>query len=448
MGHQLHQIKEFRFGWKNATLIRIQDNFTCEANRACITTRVRTKCTLFSYRQRGHVIPVVSPDCIIHISSNVSLCLYNLTVRQCVERHNGTEWNITVSESDMAVWLVNASAIANRTIYGMKIEVVPATSRPDPAQVVPIPGTCQPLVTGLTKTKVHWTVNFPPFPPCPRQKRVWYDTILGGSGTLLGLSNMVDGQITTSKLHYTGQSTSAGLDLVAQWMPTALKGQQQNVRLWKEMFKIDWNKWNTTDGVFKNITQLLNWTICSIQHVNALMQRERMQRVLTSDNYHEWRQQWNIYNSLWLHLYSARTKCNDTMCYGKYDMYNVTHPHLICKFHVLPVIVHGAYWVLRVKGEWLDAAKDVTYDLTGCDETDKGVVCPLRSSYTNQCLKDENALCDWDYQKPDDLLFQLGPHTLCVVTMNQHPCTPFSGCLRNVHVWTWHNITYKLLHTQ
>ncbi|KAJ0055946.1 hypothetical protein NL108_016700 [Boleophthalmus pectinirostris] len=230
-------------------------------------------------------------------------------------------------------------------------------------------------------------------------------------------------------------------------MPAAVATQVHNAQLWQKLYKINMNAWNTTDDVFMNVTGLLNWTICSIQHLHVLHQKERFQRILTNNNANDWRHHWNISDAWWLRLYAEGTKCNDTMCWGKWIQYNVTNYDVICRFHMLPVISHNAYWVLRTKGEWLDAAKNVTYDLTGCDEMDKGVVCPLRSAYTNPCLKEENALCDWDYQKPDDLLFQLGPHTLCVVTMNQHPqlpCTPFSGCLRNVYVWTWHNITYRL----
>ncbi|KAJ0001701.1 hypothetical protein NQD34_001497 [Periophthalmus magnuspinnatus] len=45
------------------------------------------------------------------------------------------------------------------------------------------------------------------------------------------------------------------------------------------------------------------------------------------------------------------------------------------------------------------------------------------------------------------MLYQVGPHTLCVATMDQHPQLPtasFSGCVKGVHMWHWHNQTYRL----
>ncbi len=48
---------------------------------------------------------------------------------------------------------------------------------------------------------------------------------------------------------------------------------------------------------------------------------------------------------------------------------------------------------------------------------------------------------------PTDILFEVGPHTLCFTTMNPHPKLPyfpFSGCLQNVYIWTWCNKTYWL----
>ncbi len=38
-------------------------------------------------------------------------------------------------------------------------------------------------------------------------------------------------------------------------------------------------------------------------------------------------------------------------------------------------------------------------------------------------------------------------YILCVTTLNPHsrlPFFPFSGCLQNVYIWTWHNKTYWL----
>lgn len=75
-------------------------------------------------------------------------------------------------------------------------------------------------------------------------------------------------------------------------------------------------------------------------------------------------------------------------------------------------------------------------------------MCMLNQGYTNPCLKQADALCDWTDEVPRDVLYQVGPYTLCVATMHFHPqlpTAPFSGCLTQVHLWTWGNHTDRLM---
>lgn len=155
----------------------------------------------------------------------------------------------------------------------------------------------------------------------------------------------------------------------------------------------------------------MNWTTCSLQYLHALQQKESMVRLLTVNNHDQWRRHWNISSNLWLHLYADKTKCNDTMCSGKWVQYNVFDVVTVCYYHVLPVILQGAYWTLQLQGDWLDPKTNDTYDLHDCDLMDRGAVCSLRSSYSNPCLS-----------------------------------TPYSGCLTNVHIWEWDNVTFLLMH--
>lgn len=72
----------------------------------------------------------------------------------------------------------------------------------------------------------------------------------------------------------------------------------------------------------------------------------------------------------------------------------------------------------------------------------------LSQGYANPCLKQVDALWDWMYGVPRNVLYQVGPHTLFVATMHyypQLPTAPYSGCLTKVHLWTWENQTYRLM---
>ncbi len=102
---------------------------------------------------------------------------------------------------------------------------------------------------------------------------------------------------------------------------------------------------------------------------------------------------------------------------------------------------------MRLTGDWLNPYSNQTYDGSDCDSTDQGIICSLRTGYCNLCLTEGVGVCQWDHSIPTDILFEVGPHTLCVTTMNPHsrlPYFPFFGCLQNVYIWTWHNKTYWL----
>ncbi len=102
---------------------------------------------------------------------------------------------------------------------------------------------------------------------------------------------------------------------------------------------------------------------------------------------------------------------------------------------------------MRLKGDWLNPYSNQTYDGSDCDSTDQGTICSLRTGYCNLCLTEGVGVYQWDHSIPTDILFEVGPHTLCVTTMNplsRLPYFPFFGCLQNVYIWTWHNKTYWL----
>ncbi|XP_061668389.1 uncharacterized protein LOC133496610 [Syngnathoides biaculeatus] len=169
---------------------------------------------------------------------------------------------------------------------------------------------------------------------------------------------------------------------------------------------------------------------------------------MTTGNYHEWRRVWNIGSKLWLQLHSERTKCNSTYCAGYWTQCNVSTVKTICKYQVLPVITTTGFWFLHLDGEWMDVGTNTTYEMKMCDETDRGMACTLQQGHSHPCLTDSEAvLCDRTREPRREMLWQIGPHALCVATMqnnSQVPSVPFVGCLYNVHLWHWGNQTYRL----
>ncbi|XP_057711231.1 uncharacterized protein LOC130928552 [Corythoichthys intestinalis] len=314
--------------------------------------------------------------------------------------------------------------------------------------LTPIIDTCTPLTQSVITTKMHWKVVFPVFPSCARRKREWYDTLLGGTGTLLGVSNTIDNEVTRYKLAGTGQGTHDALLKVGMWLPNSIVGQKENAKLWQDVFKWELNIWNATSSVLTNVTKQLNWTTCSIQYLHAQAQKERFIRTMTTGNYQEWRTSWNISSELWLQLHSEYTVCNATECRGYWTQYTVTSNVTVCKFQVLPVITELGYWFLHVEGEWFNSGTNQTFNTDLCENTDKGLACKLHHEFVNPCLtKVDFALCDWSREPSRDILWQVGPHTLCVATAQNHsmlPTVPFVGCLCNVRFFQWGNGTYWL----
>ncbi|XP_023816255.1 uncharacterized protein LOC111948292 [Oryzias latipes] len=291
--------------------------------------------------------------------------------------------------------------------------------------------------------------SMPPIPACHgvHRKRAWYDSLLGGAGTILGLSDTANTEVTRSMLSSAGQDASQALHSVGAWMPTTVLTQQQAAKVFFAQFGWTVTAVNEAATVLKNVTKALDMTICNVQGLHARLQQDRFKRIVTTNNPHEWRNLWNISDGLWLHIHPEKTICNATACTVRWVQMNVTEHTPVCKYHVLPVVTLTGYWYVILKGDWFSPQTNLTYDLSTCDQTDQGMACLVTSRYREPCLTEDTALCEWYVEKPSDLLWQIAPHTICIATINPHPMllwTPFSGCLKNVNIWKWKNVTYQL----
>uniref|UniRef100_A0A3Q3A8X2 Uncharacterized protein n=1 Tax=Kryptolebias marmoratus TaxID=37003 RepID=A0A3Q3A8X2_KRYMA len=316
-------------------------------------------------------------------------------------------------------------------------------------QMAPDITTCTQMAQTRTSQDVVWQVSFPPLPNCAhhRKRRSWYDTLLGGSGTLLGLSNTIDGEVTRTMLSNTGQHASEAVYQMEVWMPTTVTTQKETAALFQEALRWELKTWKAMADILRNVSEALNWTTCTLQVLNIGLQKERFQRMVTTNNINGWRTMWNITKDLWFLPQADRTVCNDSMCSGHWKQFNVSKVTTVCRYFVLPVITSTGFWFLKIQDDWFDPQTNLIYDLSRCETADKGMVCKLQQGHVNPCLTKDTVLCDWTHEPSRDMLWQIGPHSLCVATTKSHsqlPTVPFTGCLHNVYMWHWGNQTYKL----
>lgn len=70
--------------------------------------------------------------------------------------------------------------------------------------------------THAQKTVLTAYVIFPPNNQRCRTKRTWYDTLMGGYGTLMGTLNRFDVETLANRIHNTGSKINDALTLQVQ----------------------------------------------------------------------------------------------------------------------------------------------------------------------------------------------------------------------------------------
>lgn len=77
-----------------------------------------------------------------------------------------------------------------------------------------------------------------------------------------------------------------------------------------------------------------------------MQQKDLAQTKLMTGNLQVWQGLLNITQpNIWLKLWSALIKCNDTLCQGNVILYNATDIDILCKFLALPLAIEDYYWV-------------------------------------------------------------------------------------------------------
>ncbi|XP_035992703.1 uncharacterized protein LOC118563103 [Fundulus heteroclitus] len=231
----------------------------------------------------------------------------------------------------------------------------------------------------------------------------------------------------------TGQHASRAVHQVGLWMPTVVTSQEETAKIFLKELNWQIKMWNMTAEVLTNISVALNWMVCNVQMMHAHIQQERFKRVVTTGNFHEWRQLWNISSKSWLQLEPQKTYCNATMCEGHWTQIDVINSTTVCHYYILPVVTVQGYWFLKLDGDWFGPQTNYTHDLDLCETADKGMVCMLQQGDLNPCLTGDEVLCDWTHE----------PARETIKSHPQLPQVPFVGCF-DVYIWSWNNVTYQL----
>ncbi|XP_068957051.1 uncharacterized protein [Petaurus breviceps papuanus] len=166
----------------------------------------------------------------------------------------------------------NATPIVDRRYkewYNKLIWTRPAT--PESPGIVHVPKSCTNTSISQHKIVFHYNVTFPPLANCVRKKRAWYDTLLGGVGTGLGVVNSVDLEALASRLRSAGQDVSQALTVNVQWLPTTILPHQNTLRYQGQFLQVFNDSTLVNLDLMKNISMLFNWSKCSLQNLYTLI---------------------------------------------------------------------------------------------------------------------------------------------------------------------------------
>ncbi|XP_068096894.1 uncharacterized protein [Hyperolius riggenbachi] len=465
----------WRWGWANSTQQRTQDDFTCEAFQKCMFANWSMNSDAWTVPRPTRLVPnrkdlfAVYQDevrIIATSSVNITCCEVDqwmeLNVYARKEKalsckgHRGYHLNITLIKPKILL-CTNSTPIEGRGIWGDFITFINMdTARIDPGHIKRLPSTCAPVGLESQKDVINFNFTFPPTKVC-RYKRAWYDTLLGGYGTLTGTLNGFDIETLANRMHNAGGKINDALTVQARWMPTIWHPLKLETDILDKTLDLETANKEFMYSTDTNISRIINWTMCSLQTIDQQQQKHYFQVTLMTGNEDVYRSVINTQgshdtNGLWFQTFPEKVVCVDTWCAGTFYVYNVTKQLVMCKFVVLPLMIGtGAdlhYWLPTFNGHVIDD-DNRTHDLTFCDDTLNGKICKLQSTVYEPCLLQNTVNhCGWTIMpRSYRWMVEIAPQTVCVVTDREvvpKMEVPFVGCIHNISVLVWENETFKL----
>uniref|UniRef100_A0A803JQL4 Uncharacterized protein n=1 Tax=Xenopus tropicalis TaxID=8364 RepID=A0A803JQL4_XENTR len=469
-----------QWGWRNATIARQQDNFTCPANQPCIVLNMTTSSSILkSHNHIGYLAIPVQRYCNFSIISNATAFQSTLLMPSqeydkpflvnVYHDPNSFNWTQNTNYSLPAGYTLlftNGTPITNRTWFMIGIVCIISTSpTAHNYSLIPTPDTCVNVTTINKAVKVIFKITTPPIPVCStsksRHKRAWYDTLLGGAGTAMGVLNGVDMEVLRNKLSTAASHLKTAFHVTAQWAPTVVQSQLMQLKLDQEFVKY---LGDNTFAVLNLTAGSVSWTLCGLRYVWLSQQRSELENMLLLPKYSKLAKLFSWNSRDWVHLDKINTFCQEIhngsisffTCYLSITLYKADNVSLACKFTVLPFPHYNGltsnltWWVPTFLGNYVFPKTNRTFTLEHCISTNNGLACRHSSPVYEPCLlhKDLN-ICHWDVYPADySIMLEIGPQYVCFATnfpAGIHAVDsslPFSGCLTNVTLLHWYNYTY------
>ncbi|XP_038599110.1 uncharacterized protein LOC119924204 [Tachyglossus aculeatus] len=407
---------------------------------------------------------------------NITCCMYNdsimlpspsprddifALIRECsksnsnstVTQYQGSNFTISVNRA-ATLLCFNTTTITNRTWW---VEYIRLLTNITPISqeliIVRVPGSCQNVTFNTQQNLLHCNITFPPWKPCNRRRRSWFDTLLGGAGTGLGIVNSVDLETLANRLRSAGHDVPQALTINARWSRTTILPHQPTLNFQGQFLQLFNAATFASVNIDTDFSKLFNWTRCSLENIYSMVQKEWVQRTLSAGTPDIWRQILSRYipQDNWI-SHRIVMQCTEDICTGTITHFKVSSAMIMCNYHVIPFVL-SLYFVLpQLNGEYIDQRNN-THILRECTSCLEGMVCGMATPQMEPCLLNHSSnLCTLTlYQQSNfSMLYEVSPQHICITSSNSTDlesvgkASPFSGCLRNISFLNWQRDEFLL----
>ncbi|OCT70438.1 hypothetical protein XELAEV_18037358mg [Xenopus laevis] len=365
--------------------------------------------------------------------------------------------------------VTNSTPISNRNWFVMMVICVSQNLLENPKihnySLVPTPDTCVNVTTIKRAYHVTLKIITPSVQLCSssRIKREWYDTLLGGTGTAMGVLNGVDMEILKNKLSTAASHLKTAFHVTAQWAPTVVDSQITQLALDKAMLTY---LGNLTYAVYNFTLGSSSWSMCAVRYLWMSQQHLALETTITTSKFSKLSQLLPSSPTDWIHHDPTKSVCHEYVnnsvsyfsCQVSFMWYKIqlNEVQLACKFTVLPfphfdgLIRNLTWWIPSLIGDYVIPNSNHTFTLNHCSLTTHGYVCRHSSPVYEPCLLHTDLnICNWHVYPSDySMMIEIAPQSVCIVTnapvgipiIDYH--LPFSGCLSNLTILHWGSTVY------
>lgn len=172
----------------------------------------------------------------------------------------------------------------------------------------------------------------------------------------MGVRNSIDLEALSSRLRSAGQDVAQALGLSAQWLPTTIVPHHRELNYDKEFLQLFSHFPITALKIDANVSLPFSWTICSLQNLGTLIQKENAQHQLLSQDITVWKHTFKNYFKPhhWIRLHNPRVNCSENYCPGEIIYYDPQHVKMLQQNHLLPLVLRNFFAVSQLTGIYTD----------------------------------------------------------------------------------------------